>query len=63
MGCTPEWGMQHKQRLQGRCLGLKKEYYYDNIPQSMRHNLKMRQNYKASNMPTVVEIILKKKDV
>ena len=23
--------MQHKQRLQGRCLGLKKEYYYDNI--------------------------------
>ena len=29
----------------------------------MRHNLRMRQNYKASNMPTVVEIICKKKDV
>ena len=29
----------------------------------MRHNLKMRQNYQASNMPTVVEIIRKKKDV
>ena len=36
---------------------------YNNIPESMRHNLKMRQNYKASNMPTVVEIIRKKKDV
>ena len=39
------------------------EYYYNNDPESMHRNLKMRQNYKASDMPTVVENIRKEKDV
>ena len=46
-----------------RDLGIGYEYYYNNDPESMHRNLKMRQNYKASDMPTVVENIRKEKDV
>ena len=46
-----------------RDLGLGYEYCYNNDPASMHRNLKMRQNYKASDMPIVVENIRKEKDV
>ena len=46
-----------------RDLGLGYEYCYNNDPASMHRNLKMRQNYKASDMPIVVENIRKDKDV
>ena len=46
-----------------RDLGLGYEYYANNDRESMHRNLKMRQNYKASDMPTVVENIRKEKDV
>ena len=46
-----------------RDLGLGYEYYYNNNPESMHRNLKIRQNYKASDVPTVVENIRKEKDV
>jgi len=45
-----------------RDLGSGYEYYYNNDPASMHRNLKMRQDYKASDMPTVVDNIRKEKD-
>ena len=44
-----------------RDLGLGYEHYYNNDPESM--HLKIRQDYKASDMPTVAENIRKEKDV
>ena len=46
-----------------RDLGIGYEHYYNNDPESMHHNLKVRQDYKASDMPTVVENIRKEEDV
>ena len=45
-----------------RDVGLGYDFYYNNDPESVHRNIKARQNYKATEMPTVVENIRKEKD-
>ena len=45
-----------------RDIGLGYDFYYNNDPESVHRNIKARQNYKATEMPTVVENIRKEKD-
>lgn len=45
-----------------RDIGLGYDFYYNNDPESVHRNIKSRQNYKATEMPTVVENIRKEKD-
>ena len=45
-----------------RDAGLGYDFYYNNNPESVHRNIKARQNYKATEMPTVVENIRKEKN-
>lgn len=45
-----------------RDIGLGYDFYYNNDPESVHRNIKSRQNYKATEMPTVLENIRKEKD-
>jgi len=42
-----------------RDAGLGYDFYYNNNPESVHRNIKARQNYKATEMPTVIENIRK----
>ena len=43
-------------------IGLGYDFYYNNDPESVHCNIKARQNYKATEMPTVVEKTGKEKN-
>jgi hypothetical protein len=45
-----------------RDMGLGYDFYYNNDAESMHRNIKIRQNYKASEMSTVIDNIRREKD-
>ena len=45
-----------------RDIGLGYDFFFNNDPESVHRNIKSRQNYKATEMPTVLENIRKEKD-